>query len=438
VKRSRFSIQALLIAFVLVLAACGGDDDAGDGDDETTTSAAAAETTTAAPETTTTAAQEPTTSAAALAPLAIWADENFGPIIEQVAAPFTEETGVPIEVTVIDFEDMREQIVTQAPAGQGPDLFIGAHDWLGEMVDNGIAAPLDLGAKADQLTEPSLDALTSGGTAYALPYAAENIALYYNADLVDTPPATVEDLTAICDGLPDIENCWGITGGGAAPDAYHNFPFVSAEGGYIFGFSPETGFDVADVGLDSEGAIAGVTALEGLVADGYIGAIDDDVALQLFLDGAEPFYMSGPWQINTLNEAGLNWSVAPLPELDGSPMAPFLGVRGFYISAFGENPAIAQEFLLNFIATDETMLALHEADPRGPTWLPTLEAIADDPVFSAFGASGAVGQFMPNVPEMGAVWEPLGNQLLAVRQGQSDAAAAMTAAAEQVRTAVGG
>lgn len=438
-KRSRFSIQALLVAFVLVLAACGGDDDTGDGDaDTTTTSGAAAETTTTPPPETTVAPVETTTSAAALAPLSIWADDRFGPIIEQVAAPFTDETGVPIEVTVIDFEDMREQIVTQAPAGQGPDLFIGAHDWLGEMVANGIAAPIDLGGNAANLTEPSLNALTSDGTVYALPYAAENIALYYNADLVDTPPTTVEELTAICDELADITNCWGIAGGGAAPDAYHNFPFVSAEGGYIFGFTPETGFDVADVGLDSDGAIAGVTALESLVADGYIGGIDDDDALQLFLDGAQPFYMSGPWQINTLNESGLNWSVAPLPELDGSPMAPFLGVRGFYISTFGANPAIAQEFLLNFIATDETMLALHEADPRGPTWLPTLEAIADDPVFSAFGASGAVGQFMPNVPEMGSVWEPLGNQLLAVRQGQSDAATAMTQAADQVRTAVGG
>ena len=59
-------------------------------------------------------------------------------------------------------------------------------------------------------------------------------------------------------------------------------------------------------------------------------------------------------------------------------------------------------------------------------------------MFSAFGASGANGQFMPNVPEMGSVWDPLGNQLLAVRQGQLDAQTAMTQAAEQIATAVGG
>ncbi len=437
-SRSRFKFLAILVAFVLVIAACGGDDDGATGEEDTTTSAAAETTTTAAPETTTTAGETDTT-AAALPPLKIWADDKFGPIIEQVAAPFTEETGVPVEVTVIDFSDLREQVVQQAPAGEGPDVFIGAHDWVGEMAASGIAAPLDLGTIAGNLTEVSINAFTVDGATYALPYAAENVALYYNSDLVDTPPATVEELTAICDELGDaIENCWGVQGGGTAGDAYHNFPFVSAGGGYIFGFDPDSGFDVTDIGVATDGAVASVSALEQLVADGYIAGIDEDDAKTFFIDGTQPFFMSGPWWINTWNEEGIPWSVAPLPTLGGGQMAPFLGVRGFYVSQFGENPAIAQEFLRSFIATDETMLALHEADPRGPVWQPTLDAISDDPVFTAFGVSGANGQFMPNVPEMGNVWGPLGDQLLAVRQGQSAAADALAQAAEQIANAIAG
>ena len=30
------------------------------------------------------------------------------------------------------------------PAGEGPDIIIGAHDWLGELVTNGLLAPIDL------------------------------------------------------------------------------------------------------------------------------------------------------------------------------------------------------------------------------------------------------------------------------------------------------
>ncbi len=419
----------LLVALSLIAAACG------EGEAETTTTTQAATTTTAAPTTT----EATTTTTEALTPLVVWADDKFAPIIEQISAPFTDETGVPVEVTLIDYQDMREQIVTAAPAGEGPDIFIGGHDWLGEMVESGIAAPIDLGAKSSNFTDVSKNALNWGGTQYAMPYAQEAIALYYNADLIETPPATVEELTASCDELGDaISNCWGVQGGGAAADAYHNFPFVSVFGGYIFGFDPATGFDTADIGLNSEGAIKGITLMEDLVAGGYIDPIDEDDAKQLFLDGQEAYFMSGPWWLNTWNEAGINYGVTVLPTADGSPMGPFVGVRGFYLSEFGESKAIAAEFLLNYIATDETMLALHEADPRGPAWIPTLEAVADDPTIAPFAESATNGQFMPNVPEMGSVWEPLGNQLMAVRRGELDAATAMDNAAEQVANAIAG
>jgi arabinogalactan oligomer/maltooligosaccharide transport system substrate-binding protein len=197
----RFRSVVLFAAFAMVVVACGSSDDT------TTTTVAAATTTTAATQaTTTTAATETTVE---LAALEVWADDKFGPIIVEIAVPFTEATGVPVEVTVIDFQDMREQIATQAPAGEGPDVFIGAHDWLGEMVENGIASPVDLGAKASSFTDVSKNALNWGGTQYAMPYAQEAIALYYNADLVDTAPATMVDLTATCDGLGDaITNCF--------------------------------------------------------------------------------------------------------------------------------------------------------------------------------------------------------------------------------------
>ncbi|MDR9449749.1 MAG: hypothetical protein RI637_00915, partial [Acidimicrobiia bacterium] len=105
----------LLVALSLIAAACG------EGEAETTTTTQAATTTTAAPTTT----EATTTTTEALTPLVVWADDKFAPIIEQISAPFTDETGVPVEVTLIDYQDMREQIVTAAPAGEGPDIFIG-------------------------------------------------------------------------------------------------------------------------------------------------------------------------------------------------------------------------------------------------------------------------------------------------------------------------
>ena len=101
----------------------------------------------------------------------------------------------------------------------------------------------------------------------------------------------------IADAAACAENCLGIPGGGDGADAYHNYPFVSALGGYIFKYDPATGYDPSDVGLESEGAVAGVTFLAGLVADGLVAPTNYNTAKTLFLEGQQPFWITGPWEL---------------------------------------------------------------------------------------------------------------------------------------------
>ena len=117
-------------------------------------------------------------------------------------------------------------------------------------------------------------------------------------------------------------------------------------------------------------------------------------------------------------------------------MSPFVGIQGFYLSEYATNKALASEFLLNFVATPETMLELFNADPRGSAYLATIEAVSDDPVNQTFALSAVSGQFMPNVPEMGAVWGPVGDNYLALRNGDIDAATAAANMQEQVTTVI--
>ena len=427
-KRHSLSLFAVL---VLVLAACGG------GGDAATTTTAGATTTTAAA--TTTTAEATTTTAAEAIELLIWADEARTPVIQEVAAAFTEATGVTVTVETKEFGDIRDQMVELGPAGEGADVFIGAHDWTGQLAVSGVAAPIDLGAKSSEFEAVSLDAFSYAGDLYAVPYATEAIAMYYNADLVPEPPATWEEIAGICAGLADIQNCVGVPGGGDAPDAYHNYPFVSAMGGYIFAYDSATGYDPTDVGLDSEGAIAGMTFLQEQVDAGLIGATNYDTAKAYFLEGSQPFWMTGPWEVGNLNDqTTVNWGVTTLPTIGGNTPAPFVGAQGFFLSAFTENAVVAQSFLLDYIATQEAQQALYDADPRNPAFTAVLDSLSDDPVAATFAASAATGNPMPNIAEMSAVWAPLGENIQLVRNGELDAADAMTTAAELVRTAVAG
>lgn len=428
----------VILAFALVVAACGDDEG---GSDETTTTAADETTTTTEALTTTTEAETTTTAAAEAIDLVIWADEKRSPILETLAPTVLEEINVNLVIEPTNFDDLREQVTTAAPAGEGPDIFIGAHDWTGEMAANGIAAPIDLGGRESEWFEASLEAFNYNGQLYALPYQSEAVALFYNTELVPEPPTTLDELTAICDELGDsIENCWAIPGGGDGADPYHNFGFVSVLGGYLFGTDPATGgLDPTDVGLGTPEAIAGVTVLQQLVEDGYVGSVNGADAQTQFEDGVAPFFLSGPWQLAGFNEQELPYGVTKLPTIDGEPMRPFLGVGGWFVNQFSDNTGIAQAFLLQYIATNETMTALYEADPRNPVYIETFESVAaDDPIAEAFALSGADGSPIPNIPEMGSVWGPLGDQLLGVRNLQTDAETAMVTAAEQVTEAVSG
>lgn len=436
-KRRYTVLAAVIMAFALLVAACGDSDSSGD---ETTTTAGTEETTTTAAETTTTAAAE-TTTTEALPPLLVWADEKRAPVITEVGAAFTEATGVELQVEIVDFGSIKDEVITKGPAGEGPDVFIGAHDWVGELASNGAVAALDLGSRTSEFTDNSLLAVQWEGEQYGMPYATEAIAMYYNPDIVAEAPATIEELTAACDELADGVECLVVPGGNDGGDAYHHQMFITAFGGQLFGFNETTGYDGSEVLIDSAETLAGVTLLEELVADGYVPSTNYGDAKNLFTTGEAAFWFTGPWEVGSLNTpadnpGAPNWSVATMPTVDGNPMAPHVGIQAFYQSAYAQNAALATAFLLDYVATDEVMLALYEADPRGSAFKTTIEAIASDPVAETFAASAATGTYMPNIPEMGSIWGPVGDNFLLLRNGEVDAATATVTAQEQVIAAI--
>ena len=148
-----------------------------------------------------TIAPEPTATPKPLASkegtLTIWIDAARVPMIESLGAKFEEKYGVPVAVQELGFGDVRDQLKIAGPAGEGPDIIIGAHDWLGELASNGLLEPLDLGDKAKLIDPVAIKAFTYDGKLYGLGYNVEAIALIYNKDLVPEPPKTWDELKAI-------------------------------------------------------------------------------------------------------------------------------------------------------------------------------------------------------------------------------------------------
>ncbi len=372
----------------------------------------------------------------AAAQLVIWADENRAPIMQELAEAFKAQYGVELVVQQVSFGDLREQFKVAGPAGEGPDIIIGAHDWLGELVVNGLIVPVDLGDKRDQFLDVALQAFTYDGELYGMPYLTENVAFFYNPDLVPEPPKTWSEVREIAAQLQEEGK---VTQGYVLQvgDPYHFYPIMSAFGGYVFGRDEKGSYNPDDLGIDSEGSIAAAKWLDQMVKDGLLSPdVDWDTMHAMFENGESAMFITGPWALNRIRESGVNYAIAPIPD-ETSEGKPFMGVHGFMISAFSQDPLLAQAFLTEFVATEEVMQKLFEADPRPSAFLSVREAI-DDPDTAAFGEAGQNADPMPAIPEMASVWEAWGNAITLIFQQQEDPEAAFKAAAEQIRAAIAG
>jgi maltose-binding protein MalE len=360
-------------------------------------------------------------------------------VLEPLTEQFTADTGIPVEVQLAT--DIRQNMLTAAPAGEGADIFIGAHDWIGELAENGILAEIDLGGREGEFFDVAIGAFSLGGKLYGLPYAIEGMGLYRNTDLVPDAPATWADLTAACDGLTEITVCIAAP----ARDAYANQAFVQGFGGYIFDYT-DTGFDASNVGLDNDGAVAGATWLDGAVKDGYLSAdIDWGNMNDLFGNGEAAFLWNGPWHLQTVRDSGVAYAVSTFPPVDGNSPIPFVGVQGFMINSFSEQQVAATLFLTDYVATVDTMVELFEVGQRGPAHSASYdEAIVADAEVAAFSpVDASPGLLMPNIPEMSAVWGAMGDAFTIIyNQAYTDEvvdpAAVMANAAETVRNAIAG
>ena len=428
-KTNKLRFIVFLLMLSLVAVACGGD---------------AADDATEAPETTE-APKETLAAPATTAPppevIVVWAEEKVATALDPLVGAYEAAAGVDVEVVVYDFGAIRTDVQTAGPAGEGPDVFLGAHDWVGELAANGVVSPLDLGSVASDLFDVGVTAFSYGGEVYGFPYATEAIAMFYNADLVDSVPTTWEEAKAACD-TAGTELCVGTP----SNDAYHNHPFVASAGGYVF--ASAGGFDASDVGLDNAGAIASAEYLDGLVKNGTVYSAEYGGAMSNFQEGRALYWMTGPWARG--DASAVNYGVGLIPQFDGNAATPFVGVRGAMVSSFSDKQVLAQSFILDFFATVEVQQAMYESDPRLPATKSLFAVVeAADPIAAVFAESASNGIPMPNIPEMGSVWGPMADALNVIREQAygtneetgvtiSNATDAMKLAAEQVRNAIAG
>ncbi len=364
--------------------------------------------------------------------LTIWVNADRAPIIEAAGKDFTAKYNIPVRIQTMNFGDVRNNFNIAGPAGNGPDIIAGAHDWIGGLYTNGLLATVDLGAKASSFDPVALQAFTYDGKLVGVPYQVEAIALYYNKDLVPTPPATWDEAKTISQKLKDDKKVDQGIAFTVVGEIYGHYPLLTAFGGGVFARDAKGNYDPTQVLLDNAGSVKAASELDAMVKSGVLkDGVTYDVAKDLFLKGKLAMWINGPWELDNIRKAGIKFGIALIPK--GTQNArPFVGVQGFMVSKLSKNQLVAQAFVTEFLATNDIMQKLYEAQFGIPAWLPTREK-AMNPDIQGFSASVANGDPMPAIPAMASVWNVGNNAFNLVYQQKAAPDAVMKEAATALR-----
>lgn len=428
-KLSRALVPAVAATFLL--AGCGG----GGGGEGSNTAAEDKPSETAS-------AEETGAPDRADADLVIWTDALKIDAVKKIAAPFGEANGISVEVQAVS-QDLQTNFVTANEANNGPDVVVGAHDWIGNLVQNGSIEPLQL--SADDLSGYSpkaVQATTYDGQLYGVPYGIESLALYRNTEVVPDEPKTMDDAikageAAVNKG--DVESALNLPVGELG-DAYHMEPLYTSMGGYLFGTTGDGEYQADDLGVGKAGSIKAAQKIAKLGEKGQKvlrRSISGDNSIALFTEGKAAFLISGPWALGDVRDSGMDYAIQAIPGFKGQgPAEPFMGAQAFMVASNAKNAAFAQEFINSGVNSEEAMTTLYEEANLPPALTSLQESIAaDDPDTALFAEAANKAAPMPALPAMAAVWEPLGKAYSAI-VGGADPAKTMKDTGKTIQDAI--
>ena len=310
----------------------------------------------------------------------------LGKVLEQAAIDMPQ---YKINVLQVPFNDIFNKYRTDVAAGGGPDMFIAPNDDLGNDARAGLIADITEIAKGKlgDYTPLSVEGMSLDGKLYGIPESLKAVVLWYNKDLLPTPPATTEELQAMMEDGTEFSISYGC---------YHHFGFFGAYGGKVF---DENWKVIADQGGVAEGMAYINDLYQISKANGW--PKNDSDGLAPFSEGKAVAITNGNWAMGDYRMAlGDKLGVAPLPAGPGGPATPFLGVDGFYFNPNSANMSAALDVALYLTGAKAQQVMMDEA---GHVPANTKVKVTDSLIQGLLTAFEN-GYVRPQVEQLGLYW----------------------------------
>ncbi|HEY3437922.1 MAG TPA: extracellular solute-binding protein [Actinotalea sp.] len=322
--------------------------------------------------------------------LSVWVMGDSGANLEAAVKPFTEKTGIAVDVEAIPWDSVNDRLTTAVASGKGPDVTQIGLSQLASFMDGGaledisgkIADYPNL-ASANFPSAVSAENLNPDGGVYSVPWVSDTRVLFYRSDILAqagfaAPPATWDELRTTAKAL---------AGRGEGQFGYY-IPQWDAP--LPVTYTWQTGTDVMKDGkidLDTDGFRAAVDHYLAFYQDGSVPTASDFDQTTGFISGAAPMLVSGPYLANAIKEQAPDldgkWSVSPVPT-DSKGTSLFAGSNlGVWA---GSKNVDASLQLINFLAGPATQVAWYKANGELPAVTAAFDdpALADDPLVAVY------------------------------------------------------
>jgi len=239
----------------------------------------------------------------------------------------TNTDNVKVEIDIMDYGTLQSKLPTAISTGTGPSFILAGVELIKQYKENDMIEPIDdfwdvTGVDKSNFNQNVLDKSYFDGTQYGVPMQYNLQYLYYNKDLFkaagldpETPPTTMDELEKAAVACTDEAN--GIYGLGL-PVNYGNYiEYLWANGGDVVSLDGKENL------LNSEENVKTLTWIQKMINEGVSPkALDAGEADTMFQAGRLAMYTSGPWNINGLNQLGVNYGITAIPAGTAGAFSP--------------------------------------------------------------------------------------------------------------------
>ncbi len=341
--------------------------------------------------------------------LTVWAMGTEGQELQGFVKDFeSANPDVSVKVTAVPWNAAHDKLAAAIASGKTPDVSLIGTTWMGEFAKAGglDATPKDLVNESD-FYEGGWGSTVVGDTSYGVPWYVETRVLYYRTDLAkkagwDKAPATWDELQKFAADLKKSGVKYPVSLQPGQTGSWQSvLPFGWTNGAEL----------TNDAG--TEYTIDSPEMTEAL--DYYKSFFDKDYSQTRILDpgeletgfakGTYGSFISGPWHVGLVEDAGLTpdkYAVAPLPGKDSGMGTSFTGGGDLAVFKDAKNRDAAWK-LVRWLSEPETQSKWYETVKDLPAVKSAWETgdLASDEQLQVFGKQLDSAEAPPAVPS----WE---------------------------------